>query len=143
MPFGMGSSPGEALMRRDRRGEGQHVLQIAQLALQRSLQGNLLVIVTHTDLVNRNVAHDLGDALGLGLKEGADADAGPGNQNNASAANDAPDEVLLAGECHGLFGNHPAALNLGQRDLHCASRILNLRVQCAACEECSAAEGLR
>ena len=47
-------------------------LQLAQLALQ-ILQSDLPVIVTHLDLMNGNVAHDLGDALRLGLEEGTDA----------------------------------------------------------------------
>ena len=51
---------------------GQHVLQLAQLALK-ILQSDLPIIVTHLDLMNRNVAHDLGDALRLGLEERADA----------------------------------------------------------------------
>ena len=89
--------------------------------------------MTHLNLVNGNVAHDFGDALLLGLKEGANAGRRAlGNKNDAGAPNDAPHEVLLAGERHGLLGNHPAALDLGQCNLHGASRILNLRVKCAA-----------
>ena len=83
--------------------------------------------------MNGNVAHDLGDALGLGLEEGADAGCGAfGDENDACAPNNAPHEVLLAGVCDGLLGNHPASLNLGECNLHGTRRILNLRVQCAA-----------
>ena len=98
--------------------------------------------MTHLDLMNRNVAHDLGDALRFGLEEGANPGRGAlGDENDAGTANNAPHEVLFARVCHGLLGNHPAALNLGQCNLHGTRRILDLRVQCAAGKNAQQQEG--
>ena len=74
---------------------------------------NLSLISPNLDLVHRDVAHDLVDALRFGLHQTTDAGGGAlGDENDSGAAHDPPDEILLARVCDGLFGNDPTSLDL-------------------------------
>ena len=77
--------------------------------------------------MNWDVAHHLGHAPCFRLQKRANARGRTlGNENNAGASNDAPDEILLAGKRNRLLGDDPASLDLGQGDLDGSGSVFDL-----------------